>query len=165
MAEKGSTGKAPAKSKAGAQPIAPGAKPGEKADLSVPMAWAAFMNPISNSWSFHGVEFQFPNIRTTLQDIGAPDTHNTVVAPLPKEWVDSLRSVGYGVKEVTGKRLPALKLLSGVGATSSEDAVRIGGVNSNLWSDYQAKHKPLSLSLSREDWRKPLTFRKHSEED
>ena len=64
----------------------------------MPMAWAAFRNPISNSWEFEGVRFQFPNINTVLQQVDAPPNHNVVVVPLPKAWVDSLASIGYGVK-------------------------------------------------------------------
>ena len=160
-APKGSKGKAgaaaPAKPK-NAEPIAFGAKPGEKADKSVPMVWAAFRNPISNSWEFEGVRFLFPNINTTLQQVDAPPNHNVVVVPLPKEWVESLASIGYGVKVVTGKRCPALHLIDTANAEDTNDFARIAQANIDLWAQYRQHHHPSSLALSPTDWRKDLSF-------
>ena len=154
----GASAPAPAKSKTATEPIAPFALPGEKADLAVPMVWCAFRNAISNSWEFEGVRFLFPNINTTLQQVDAPANHNVVVVPLPKDWVDGLAAIGYGVKIVGGKRCPALHLIDTAHATGTHDLNRIGLANTNLWSAYQQKHHPASLALSPADWRKDLSF-------
>ena len=161
-APKGSKGKAPSAPAAGGKaqpkPVAPYAHPGEKADLSVPMVWTAFRNPISNSWDFQGVRFLFPNINVVLQQLDAPPAHNVVVVPMPKEWVDGLQMAGYAVKIVGGKRCPALHLINITHAANSDDTGRIGQANSILWAEYQRKHHPSSMSLTRADWRKDLSF-------
>ena len=76
------------------------------------------------------MRFQFPNINTVLQQVDAPPNHNVVVVPLPKAWVDSLASIGYGVKAVSGKRCPALHLIDIAHATDPHD----------LWSDMSGQH-------------------------
>ena len=105
------------------------------------------------------MRFLFPNINTTLQQVDAPPNHNVVVVPLPKEWVDSLAAIGYGVKVVGGKRCPALHLIDTSARYRHERFCnRIAQANLDLWAQYRQKHHPSSLALSPTDWRKDLSF-------
>ena len=113
--------------------------------VKVPVVWVAIGQKIADVLSVPpGLNFQIPNYRQVLADLGDKNS-NAMVYPVPKEIAEPMELTYGRVKVVKGKRASSIILYDAAHQPSDYLSSVASGQNRVLWAEYCQKHQPVGI--------------------